>query len=270
MGSSPGSATPSPGAELSDIPANPSPGSHGEPFFLVDALPPAGPFVLDGAEGRHAATVRRLRVGEPLVLTDGAGSWASAAVVAAGRAELTLDVGPAHRVEPPPVRVILVQALPKGERGELAVELATEAGVDEIVPWTAARCVARWRTPEQVGKGVARWRNTARAAAKQARRPFVPLVRDLATTPEVAVRARAATSLALHESSITPLAVADLPATGDVVLIVGPEGGLTEEELTVFGSAGATVVRLGPQVLRTSTAGAVALGALGVLTGRWT
>ena len=226
--------------------------------------------MLGGPEGRHAATVRRLRVGEPLVLTDGAGSWASAAVVAAGRAELTLDVGPGHRVEPPPVRVILVQALPKGERGELAVELATEAGVDEIVPWAAARCVARWRTPEQVGKGVARWRSTARAAAKQARRPFVPVVRDLATTPEVAARARAATSLALHESSITPLAAADLPAAGDVVLIVGPEGGLTEEELTVFGSAGATVVRLGPQVLRTSTAGTVALGALGVLTGRWT
>jgi 16S rRNA (uracil1498-N3)-methyltransferase len=166
--------------------------------------------------------------------------------------------------------VILVQALPKGERGELAVELATEAGVDEIVPWTAQRCVARWRTPEQVDKGVRRWRGTAREAAKQARRPFVPVVHDLAPTARVAALAAGATTLVLHESSVTPVATAGVPSAGDVVLIVGPEGGLTEEELTVFGSAGGTVVRLGPQVLRTSTAAAVALGALGVLTGRWT
>lgn len=258
---------PSPGA---DLPDTPFPGGHGEPFFLIDPLPPAGRFVLDGPEGRHAATVRRLRVGERLVLTDGAGALASATVDVAGRAELTLDVGPVRRVEPPAVRVILVQALPKGERGELAVELATEAGVDVVVPWTAQRCVARWRTPEQVDNGVRRWRRTAREAAKQARRPFVPAVRDLASTAEVAALAGGATVLALHESSITPLAAADLPVAGDVVLIVGPEGGLTEEELTVFGSAGAVTVRLGPQVLRTSTAGAVALGALGVLTGRWT
>ena len=240
------------------------------PLFLLDAVPAGSHVVLDGPEGRHAATVKRLRPGEAVLLGDGCGVVASGVVAAVGRdvVEVTLTdraVAPA-----PSPRVVVAQALVKGERGELAVELATEAGVDEIVPWAAARCVARWRTPEQVGKGVARWRSTARAAAKQARRPFVPVVRDLATTPEVAARARAATSLALHESSITPLAAADLPAAGDVVLIVGPEGGLTEEELTVFGSAGATVVRLGPQVLRTSTAGTVALGALGVLTGRWT
>lgn len=268
--------TPSSGAELSDDPLSgdpPSadfPGRHGEPFFLVDLLPPAGRFVLDGPEGRHAATVRRLRVGEAVVLTDGAGALAPATVGAAGRADLTLEVGAARRVPPPAVRIVLVQALPKGDRGELAVELATEAGIDEIVPWTAQRCVARWRSPDQVDKGVRRWRGTAREAAKQARRAFVPAVHDLATTAQVAARAAAATTLVLHESSVTPLATAGLPAAGDVVLIVGPEGGLTEEELTVFGSAGATVVRLGPQVLRTSTAGAVALGALGVLTGRWT
>ncbi|WP_395727136.1 16S rRNA (uracil(1498)-N(3))-methyltransferase [Nakamurella sp.] len=248
----------------------PFPGGQGEPFFLVDRLPPAGPFVLDGPEGRHAATVRRLRVGESVVLTDGAGGLAPAVVVAAGRAELTLDVGPSRRADPPAVRVTLVQALPKGERGELAVELATEAGVDHIVPWAAQRCVARWRAPEQIDKGVRRWRGTAREAAKQARRPFVPGVRDLATTAQVADLVAGATTLVLHESSVTPLTAADLPDAGDVVLIVGPEGGLTKEELTVFGSAGAVVVRLGPQVLRTSTAGAVALGALGVLTGRWT
>ena len=226
--------------------------------------------MLDGAEGRHAAAVRRMRPGEELVLTDGAGRLAAATVTAAGRAELTLDVAVPQVQSPPDVRVTLVQALPKGERGELAVELATEAGVDAMVPWAARRCVARWRTPEQVDRGVGRWRSTARESAKQARRAFVPAVHDLADTPRVVARLTGATTLVLHETSATPLATVGLPASGDVVLIVGPEGGLTEEELTVFVAAGATVVRLGPQVLRTSTAGAVALGALGVLTGRWT
>ncbi len=258
--------TRSPGAELPDSRA----GRHGEPFFLVDTLPAPGSFVLDGPEGRHAAAVRRLRVGEPLVLTDGAGLLAPATVTAGGRSDLTLDVGPAVLVAPPPVRVVLVQALPKGERGELAVELATEAGVDAIVPWAAQRCVARWRTSDQVDKGLRRWRVIAREAAKQSRRARVPDVRDLAITADVGALAANARTLVLHESATTPLATADLPRSGDVVLIVGPEGGLTEEELTVFDSAGATAVRLGPQVLRTSTAAAVALGALGVLTGRWT
>jgi len=258
--------TPSPGAE----PPGRRAGARGEPFFLVDALPAPGRFVLDGAEGRHAAAVRRMRPGEELVLTDGAGRLAAATVTAAGRAELTLDVAVPQVQSPPDVRVTLVQALPKGERGELAVELATEAGVDAMVPWAARRCVARWRTPEQVDRGVGRWRSTARESAKQARRAFVPAVHDLADTPRVVARLTGATTLVLHETSATPLATVGLPASGDVVLIVGPEGGLTEEELTVFVAAGATVVRLGPQVLRTSTAGAVALGALGVLTGRWT
>jgi len=242
----------------------------GEPFFLVDPLPTPGPFRLTGAEGRHAATVRRLRVGEHLVLVDGSGGFASATVTQVGRGELSVDIGPGEQLEPPAVRVRLVQAVPKGDRGELAVELATEAGVDGVVPWAAARCVARW-TAERAGHGVERWRAAAREAAKQSRRPFVPPIAELANTQAVAELIRQAdVALVLHESAPAPLQAAELPQRGDVVLIVGPEGGLTEEELTVFCAAGAVPVRLGPQVLRTSTAGAVALGALGVLTGRWT
>jgi 16S rRNA (uracil1498-N3)-methyltransferase len=241
----------------------------GEPYFLVDRLPARGEFRLTGPEGRHAATVRRLRAGESLVLTDGSGGFAPATVAEVGRGELTVDVGPAERLEQPAVRVTLVQAVPKGDRGELAVELATEAGVDALVPWAASRCVARW-TADRAGHGVERWRAAAREAAKQSRRPFVPQVADLSGTQAVAeLIKRAAAALVLHEAASAPLQAAELPQHGDVVLIVGPEGGLTEEELTVFRAAGAVPVRLGPQVLRTSTAGAVALGALGVLTGRW-
>jgi 16S rRNA (uracil1498-N3)-methyltransferase len=214
--------------------------------------------------------VRRLRLGESLVLTDGSGGFAAAVVTQVSRGELTVEVGPGRRADPPAVRVTIVQAVPKGDRGELAVELATEAGVDGLVPWAAARCVARWAA-DRAGHGVERWRASAREAAKQSRRPFVPLVAELASTATVAeLIKKADVALVLHESATTPLQAAEFPRRGGVVLIVGPEGGLTEEELTVFRAAGAVAVRLGPQVLRTSTAGAVALGALGVLTGRWT
>lgn len=242
----------------------------GEPYFLVDDVPPAGRFLLTGPEGRHAATVRRLRAGESLVLTDGRGSRAPADVIETGRGELTVEVGPAEHVPQPAVRVTLVQALPKGDRGELAVELATEAGVDSVIPWSAQRCISHWKTAEQRTRGVQRWRNAAREAAKQSRRSFVPPVAELASTADVLDLVRgAAAALLLHESATGPLSAAGFPECGDVVLIVGPEGGLTEDELTMFSTAGAIPVRLGPQVLRTSTAGVVALGALGVLTGRW-
>jgi 16S rRNA (uracil1498-N3)-methyltransferase len=192
-------------------------------------------------------------------------------VTAVGRGELSLDVASGQFQPPPSIQLTLVQAVPKGDRGELAVELATEAGVDSVVPWSAERCVARWKTAEQATKAVGRWRNTAREAAKQARRPYVPAVTDVASTAEVAALIeQSAAVLILHDAASIPIRSAALPDSGSVVLIVGPEGGLTEEELTVFQTAGAVSVRLGPQVLRTSTAGAVALGALGVLTGRWT
>jgi len=242
----------------------------GEPYFLLDTVPPAGTFQLTGPEGRHAATVRRLRSGESLVLTDGRGGRAPAGVTGVGRGELTLQVGPTEQLNPPAVTVTLVQAIPKGDRGELAVELATEAGVDALVPWAAHRCIARWKTDEQTTRALGRWRAAAREAAKQSRRPFVPPVADLASTGcVVGLIARAGAALVLHESATAPLQAAELPGAGNVVLIVGPEGGLTEEELTVFHAAGARAIRLGPQVLRTSSAGAVALGAIGVLTRRW-
>ena len=243
----------------------------GEPVFLVDTLPPPGEFVLGGDEGRHAATVRRMRVGERLILADGRGWWAAADVLAAGRGAVTVLVGAVTNDPEPRVRVVLVQALPKGERSDLAVDLATEAGADEIVPWQSARCVARWTaSPEKAVRGRERWQSVAREAAKQSRRRRVPAVRPLAST-EVVVElvADAAGALVLHEAGATPIASVALPADGTLVLVVGPEGGISPHELAVLERAGARPVRLGREVLRTSTAAAVALGALGVLAGRW-
>ena len=243
----------------------------GDPVFLVDVLPSPGEFVLGGDEGRHAATVRRMRAGERLILSDGRGRWAAADVLTAGRGTVTVTVGAVTMDPEPRVRVVLVQALPKGERSELAVDLATEAGVDEIVPWQSARCVARWTgSPDKAERGRQRWQAVAREAAKQSRRSRVPVVRPLASTDAVVdLIAGAAGALVLHESGAMPIAAADLPGAGDLLLVVGPEGGVAPEELDLLEGAGAAPVRLGREVLRTSTAGAVALGALGVLTRRW-
>jgi 16S rRNA (uracil1498-N3)-methyltransferase len=226
--------------------------------------------VLDGPEGRHAATVKRLRPGEAVLLADGRGGLADAQVTATGRDSVDLTISARRTIEPPRPRVLLAQALIKGDRGELAVELATEAGIDGIVPWQAARCVARWDAGPRGEKALSRWRSTAREAAKQARRPWLPPVEPLATTAALLRRVReAAGTVVLHEGASTALAEVDLPDHGDLLLVVGPEGGITDDELDQLVAAGAHLVRLGAEVLRSSTAAAVTLGALGVRTGRW-
>lgn len=239
------------------------------PLFLVPPgdLPAAGRFELGGEEGRHAAKVRRLRVGEGLELADGAGVLARCEVVVVG-AGLIVDVLERRVVAAPAVRVTLAQALPKGERGELAVELATELGVDAVIPWAAARCVAKWDGPK-AARNRERWEAHAREAAKQARRPWVPTVEPLADTNALAARAAGICAIVLHEAATEPLADVPLPETGEVLFVVGPEGGIADDELTRLREAGARVCRLGPEVLRTSTAGAAALAALSVRLGRW-
>ena len=166
-------------------------------------------------------------------------------------------------------RITVVQALPKGDRGELAVETMTETGVDAVVPWAAARCITQWKG-ERGAKSLAKWRATAREAGKQSRRLRFPEVADAATTKQVAaLLAEADFAAVLHEEGAEPLATAELPAQGSIVLVVGPEGGVSPEELAAFAEAGAKPYRLGRSVLRTSTAGTAATALLLGRTGRW-
>ncbi|MFC0532621.1 16S rRNA (uracil(1498)-N(3))-methyltransferase [Phytohabitans kaempferiae] len=234
------------------------------PLFLVAELPSGPTCVLDGPEGHHAATVQRLRAGEELLLADGRGGTATAVVTAAGRGSLDLQIKSREYVEPPDPRVVVIQGIAKGERGELAVQAMTEAGVDEIVPWAAARSVVRWRG-ERGDRARERWVATAREAAKQARRPWLPVVAPAATTREAAARA----TLVLHEEAKERLTSVELPPAGEITLVVGPEGGIAPEELATFEAAGARAVRLGDAVLRTSTAGVAALAVLATRLGRW-
>ncbi|MBU7599048.1 16S rRNA (uracil(1498)-N(3))-methyltransferase [Streptomyces sp. P38-E01] len=245
------------------------------PLFVVDtqaleAGAAAGELLLEGAEGRHAVSVRRLRAGEAVTLTDGVGTSAEGVVAAAeGKDQLHVTLGElSHEAEGDP-RLVVVQALPKGDRGELAVETMTETGVDVIVPWAASRCVTQWKGPRGE-KSLAKWRATAREAGKQSRRRRFPEVRGLASTAELApLLAQAELAAVLHEEGSAPLATVALPSAGTVVLVVGPEGGVSERELALFAEAGAQPHRLGPSVLRTSTAGTAAAALLLGRSGRW-
>jgi 16S rRNA (uracil1498-N3)-methyltransferase len=224
---------------------------------------------VDGDEAHHAVAVRRLRVGEAVALTDGLGTTLTGTVTQTAKRRLTVTVDEVTEIAAPAPAVTVVQALPKGDRGELAVEMLTEVGVATVVPWAAARSVAVWHG-DRAAKSLARWRSTAREAAKQARRAWFPVVTELATTDEVSERVGAATvAVVLHEAASASLASVQVPEHGTVLVVVGPEGGLTGEEVAAFAAAGGHVVRLGSEVLRTSTAGVAAVAALLARSPRW-
>jgi 16S rRNA (uracil1498-N3)-methyltransferase len=240
------------------------------PVFLADrAQLDQDVIVLAGAEGRHAATVRRLRPGERADVVDGAGLVAECVVTGQRPGSLELAVRARRQVPRPEPLVTVVQAIPKGDRGELAVEELTEAGVDRIVPWAAARCVPVWRG-ERGQRSLAKWRLTAREAAKQSRRAWLPEVTQAWSAGQVAgAIGKAACAIVLEPEAAESLGDLWPPESGDLIVVVGPEGGITEEEGAAFRAAGATARRLGPTVLRTSTAGTVAAAILLSRTARW-
>ncbi|MDP3967747.1 MAG: 16S rRNA (uracil(1498)-N(3))-methyltransferase [Nocardioides sp.] len=243
------------------------------PVFVVPDLGSAragGTLDVEGEEARHAVVVRRMVPGERVVLTDGRGAAATCEVTSTGKNRLTLQVEEVSAEPEPLPRVTVVQAVPKGDRGELAVAVLTEVGAARVVPWAAERCVAVWRG-DRAAKGRARWATTARESAKQARRAWFPEVTALHTTSEVAALVGSADlAVVLHEADGgLPLAGLTLAGVRDLVVVVGPEGGLTDAELAALGAAGATTVRLGSEVLRTSTAGVAAVAALLSRTPRW-
>ena len=273
------------------------------PVFLAEAgdlgsLAPGDMYLLDGLEGRHAGVVQRRGVGERIDVVDGAGLRLTCRVTAVQASEVTLEVVSVEREPSDGVSVVLVQALAKGDRDELAIEAATEAGVDAVLPWQAERSVVVWRG-DRAAKSRARWVATVRAATKQARRASLPGVGDVVDAKGLAARtaqvvAAGGTVLVLHEEATLPIAQAALPAlpalgagaqepaaqtpedsaTGsdaprEILVVVGPEGGISERECTLLTEAGATLVRLGPHVLRTSTAGPIAVALLSERLGRW-
>jgi 16S rRNA (uracil1498-N3)-methyltransferase len=258
------------------------------PVFLADTAElERGSITLTGAEGRHAATVRRLSAGERADVTDGAGTIAECTVTRTGPGVIELAVLTKRTIPAAEPRIVVVQAIPKGDRGELAVEIMTEVGVDEVIAWQAERSVARWRgdradrgggvgrgdrgdRADRAGKALARWQATAREAAKQSRRAWIPEVTGPERTPAVALRvATAGLAILLDPGAEAAFGSLAMPHQGEIVVIVGPEGGVSPAEADALTGAGAVPARLGPTVLRTSSAGAVAAALALAQSDRW-
>jgi 16S rRNA (uracil1498-N3)-methyltransferase len=237
------------------------------PLFLLDGLtdplPEVGArVVLDGNEGRHAAVVRRIRPGEMIMIADGCGRGVRGRVIDVGPSNVVVEVAQYLSAPVEALRFVAVQALAKGDRSELAVEMMTEMGVSEIVPWQASRSIVRW-SEERVARSLSKWRSTVREAAKQSRRLTVPLVSEPVTTRQlVELVASADLTLVLHEQADESIAKVDLPEAGTILIIIGPEGGISADELSELTRAGAQPVSISDGVLRTSTAGIVALAGL--------
>lgn len=234
----------------------------------LDGAGDSGSYSFTGPEARHAAGVMRLRVGEQIQVVDGVGVRLTGVISAVdGAARVDLDVTTVQHEQAPACRMVLVQALAKGGRDELAIEAGTEVGMDVAIPWQSARSVSRWRGPK-VAKGLDRWRQVVLAATKQSRRAFLPEIGDLLLGEELLATAtsaveRGATVLVAHEGADIPIGQAEIaPDSAEVFVVIGPEGGLTADEVDGLRGAGAQVVRLGPHVLRTSTAGPIALALL--------
>ena len=242
------------------------------PVFLIDpnlAINPGDVIELAGPEGRHAATVQRMRTGEAIELVDGQGTRARGSIAETGKDACTISINSLDREEQPRPRITAVQAIAKGDRGELAVQMLTEAGIDVIIPWQAENSIAKWEG-ERADKHHAKWQSTARESAKQARRAWLPIVESPITTAAVAdLITNAGVSLVLDEEASTPLTSIDFSTAHDVLLVIGPEGGLSSNERVLFADSGADIVRLGKTVLRTSTAGVAALGVVMARVGRW-
>ncbi|WEK14422.1 MAG: 16S rRNA (uracil(1498)-N(3))-methyltransferase [Candidatus Microbacterium phytovorans] len=221
---------------------------------------------LTGAEAHHAAVVRRVRVGEAVTLGDGRGAWLTGVVESVAPKDVRVRIESRRGIPRPAKELVLVQALAKGDRDELAVQAATELGVDEIVPWQSARSVSRWDAAKSA-KGVARWSAIVREAAKQAHRAWVPDVHEPVATSRIADLADLV--LVLEPTASTALTAIDVADAARIALVVGPEGGITPEEIAALAAAGARAVRLGDTVLRTSTAGPAAIAVASALLGRW-
>lgn len=249
------------------------------PAGSLSQLAPGATFVLEGAEARHAVTVKRLAVGEPVDIADGAGMRLTGTVVDAGSGTLTVLASDVLVEDQPEVRLVLIQALAKGDRDELAIETATELGIDAVIPWQSERAIVRWKG-DRAAKAHAKWQSVVTAAAKQARRAWIPEVRSVVDTGALAKAVEAADlAIILHEDAKNALRTVledshEVLTDGDVnprevLLIVGPEGGISPREVTRLSDAGAVTALLGHHVLRSSTAGPAAVVLASDVLGRW-
>jgi 16S rRNA (uracil1498-N3)-methyltransferase len=247
-------------------------------FLRVDlaALAPTvgSGVALAGDEARHAITVNRVRVGEVISIGDGNGLMVSGTIATVEPKALEITVETVTAQPSPTIELWLAQALAKGDRDEMAVQAATELGVSGVIPWAAERSISKW-TGQKVGKGIERWRAIVREASKQSIRHWIPVVGEHTSSKQLAALGATATVVLLDPTASTRISELELPTVtpGDtprrLILVVGPEGGISPHEIEMFETAGAKRVRLGTEILRTSTAGPSALAVLNARLNRW-
>lgn len=238
------------------------------PLFFVPEISESPSLTVTGDEAHHAITVTRLSLGEQVTLADGAGSWATGSIESIEKKSFTVMVVERGHTEVFSPQLIVVQALPKSDRVKEAIELMVEAGADTIMPWAAARSISKWQDDARE-----KWQMTAQTAAKQSRRTVIPTVSEIHSSKEVAALSLVGkTVLVLHEEgsvAISSLALDELKKSSEIYLVIGPEGGISPEEVDLFSQSGAQVVRLGRPVLRSAHAAIAALAAVQTLIGRW-
>jgi 16S rRNA (uracil1498-N3)-methyltransferase len=235
-------------------------------LFFVDQISSGSTQELSGDEGHHAVKVMRLQFGEQIKIADKLGNWVSGAITEVGKKSLKIDISERGNAEHLKPELILVQAVTKSDRTKEMLELLTVAGADQIIPWQAQRCISKWKSDS-----TDKWLTTIKESAKQARRVKLPVLSDAVTTNQLVKLFQAEDQIiVLHESAQLNLSQFKfVEKTKRIFIIIGPEGGISEDEIAQLTSAKAVVVRMGENVLRSAHAGFAALSGIQTLIGRW-
>lgn len=238
------------------------------PLFIVENIPDRGDLVIEGDEAHHAGSAARIKVGEKINVTNGKGRIAEVEVLDINKRNIgcrILEVRDETRAK---VVLTVIQALTKGDRARETIELLTEGGAELIIPWQAARSIGQWKDDKDAqGK----WRTWAKEATKQSRRTWIPEILDLHTTAQVKRRIQDSDlTIVLHENGAEAFSeILTSAPPREILLIVGPEGGISDDELASFVSSGARSIRLGKPVFRSAHAGVAALAAIQAAFGIW-
>ncbi len=228
--------------------------------FVVPEITPSSSLEVEGDEAHHAIKVMRLGIGEEIVLTDGTGSWAQGRVEEIHKKSFSVAVTKRGFQEERIPELIVIQALTKSDRMRETIEMLTVAGVHRIIPWSSERSIAQAKDDS-----VEKWNLVAIAASKQSRRVRFPIIEQPMTTNQI--RERFGDSLlVLHEGASHQLSDVKFLENEPIVLLVGPEGGISESEMAKLGGIS---IRLGEEVLRSAHAGFAALAAIQTLIHRW-
>ena len=235
-------------------------------LFFSDQISTGQRQVLENEEAHHAIKVLRLNTGEVIKISDGVGNWVSGPIVEIAKKELYVSITERGEIQAAKPELVLVQAITKSDRNKEMLELAVEAGVDRIIPWQSERSISKWQSDSEQ-----KWQVGIKQSCKQARQVKLPQLMQVMSTSEVIKSiGEGGFGIVFHEEASTKFSDLTIPnSQSSVYLVIGPEGGISEQELLSFQNNGSKVVRLGDTVLRSAHAGFAALSAVQTKLGRW-